>query len=419
MKVIIVGAGLGGLGCAIACRRRGFEVVVYEQVKEFARLGDSIGFGPNSARLFRRWGVYPEMEAISSKATEVQIFNYDSSDNCLGVDREISLGESKYGCRGLIGHRGDYHLILDRYAKSIGVTIHMATSIASYDQHKPSITTTSGVEDTADVIICAEGVKSLGRFVVLGHEDKPQHSGYAVYRGFMPASLLRDDPVAGKFLANGDSMRLFLAPDMHGFVVTLRDGQEVNAVLTHKDQADVEESWSAPGRKEDVLKLLEKWDPAVRRVWELMPSCIDWKLVFRPCLDKWVSDSGKIALMGDAAHPFLPTSTQGASQAVEDGATIAVCLERCGGDVETALRTYFEIRHDYVADAQATGIKQRETWHNLHEKESGAFKEAFDINAVSQSNYYLWEGDAEKTAEDKWDELSERIRKERKVGVAM
>ncbi|VUC25705.1 unnamed protein product [Clonostachys rosea] len=410
MKVIIVGAGLGGLGCAIACRRQGFDVLVIDKVTKFLRIGDSIGFGSNSARLLYRWGVGKEMESIASDVQEIEIYNFDSSDKLLGCDREIAGSEQKYGCRQLIGHRGDFHLILFRFAVKQGVDIRMGTSVATYNPAKPSVILDTGEELESDVVIVADGVKSIGRTAVLGYEDKPMPSGYAIYRSFVDAAFVADDPVIRKFLQNGDSIRLFLAPDMHGFITTLRHGKEINAVLTHKDVADVEEGWTQPGKREDVLALLDGWDPAFKRVWEKTPNIIDWKLVYRPCLDKWVTDSGLIALMGDAAHPFLPTSTQGASQAIEDAATIAKCLSKCNGDVALALHTYFEIRHSYVAEAQATGISQRDLWHNLHDKDHKGFKETFDINKVSQGNYHLWANDAEKVVDERWDEVSVRIK---------
>ena len=419
MKIIIVGAGLGGLGCAIACRRQGFDVLVLDRVPEFLRIGDSIGFGSNSARLLHRWGVGEQLERIAGHIQEIRIYNFDSSDNLLGLDDHIQTSKEKFGCRPIIGHRGDFHLILYNFAVSLGVDIRMNTPVVDYDVSKPSITLDSGEEIASDVVIIADGARSKGRKTVLGYEDKPLHSGYAIYRSFMKADTVRDDPLINKFFERGDSVNLFLAPDMHGFVVTLRDGKEINAVLTHKDTADVQESWTKPGEKNDVLKLLEGWDPAVRRVWEKMETIVDWKLVYRPCLDKWVADSGKIALMGDAAHPFLPTSAQGASQAIEDGATIAKCLANCNGDIALALHTYFEIRHDWVADAQATGIKQRETWHSMHSGDTKAFKESFDINAVALSNLHLWENDAEKVVDDRWEKVSAAVAKKLESGTTL
>ncbi|KAK7448586.1 hypothetical protein Landi51_06262 [Colletotrichum acutatum] len=350
------------------------------------------------------------MEPIASQSTEMRIYNFDSSDKVLGIDDQIGKSVENYGCRQIIGHRGDFHLIMKDFALEQGVKIRLGERVEVYDPSQPSITLSSGEKIQSDVVIIADGVRSKGRATVLGYEDKPQASGYAIYRSFMSGDLLRDDPLTRKFLSDGDTIRLFLAKDSHGFISTLQGGKEINAVLTHKDVGDVAESWTKEATKEDVLACLEGWDPAVRRVWEKMPSVIDWKLVYRPCLDKWVADSGLVTLMGDAAHPFLPTSTQGASQAIEDGATIAKCLSKCAGNIPLALHTYFEIRHDYVAEAQATGIKQREIWHNLHDEDSNGFKEEFDINATMMQNLYLWKNDAERLVDEKWDEVSEIIK---------
>lgn len=410
MRVTIVGGGLGGLACAIACHIQNFEVTVFDQAQEFLRIGDSIGLGSNSARLLNRWGVGEELEKINSHIKEMEIYNFNSSDNLLGVDKQPGEALEKYGCRAFIGHRGDFHAIMAEYCKKIGVTIRMATTVTQYDTNKPSIILEDGEEIVSDVVICADGVKSRGRQAVLGYEDRPIHSGYAIYRAYIDGKKVQQDPLTEKFTRE-DKIRLFIAPDMHCLIATLRNGTEVNAVLTHKDEADIEEGWNKPGNKDDVLRLVSDWDPAVRRLWEKMDKLIDWKLIYRPCLPQWVSDSGLVTLMGDAAHPFLPTSVQGASQAVEDAATIAKCLAKSTKDnVPLALHTYFEIRHDYVAEAQSTGITQREIWHNLHDKGGKSFKESFDINEVSQNNFHLWASDAEKVFEEQWDDVSARVR---------
>lgn len=206
-----------------------------------------------------------------------------------------------------------------------------------------------------------------------------------------------------------DTTQLWIGPDLHGFVTTIRDGTEINAVLTHKDDADISEGWNVPGKREDILEALEGWDPTLRRVWEKIDNIIDWKLVYRPCLDKWVADSGLVAIAGDAAHPFLPTSTQGASQAVEDGATIALCLAKAGkGNVPLALHTYFAIRYEHVKAAQQVGISQRDKWHNIHDKSTLEMQE-MDTSKGILDSYHLWAHDAEQAVENGWEEISARV----------
>ena len=111
---------------------------------------------------------------------------------------------------------------------------------------------------------------------------------------------------------------------------------------------------------------MDDWAEIVRDIISTTPQerLVDWKLVYREVLPTWVSPKSRIVVIGDAAHPFLPTSVQGASQALEDGASIAACLDIAGKDkIPEALRVFERIRHKRVFKAQATGPKQRDAWH--------------------------------------------------------
>jgi 2-polyprenyl-6-methoxyphenol hydroxylase-like FAD-dependent oxidoreductase len=135
--------------------------------------------------------------------------------------------------------------------------------------------------------------------------------------------------------------------------------------MTHKDDGDIGESWQQPGNLEDVHKLVEGWSPDIVAAVHKMKDCLDWKICYRDPLPTWVSRSGKVALIGDSAHPHLPTSAQGASQATEDGAVLALCLTLAGkGNVPLATRTYEKLRYDRVRQAQKTGEDLRDRWHN-------------------------------------------------------
>lgn len=137
-------------------------------------------------------------------------------------------------------------------------------------------------------------------------------------------------------------------------------------MLTHKDEANVEESWSAPGYVEEAIKAIPDWAPICHDIIRATPEgcLVDWKLVFRDPLPTWISPKRRIALIGDAAHPFLPTSIQGASQSMEDGVTAAVCLELAGKqNVQEAIRVYEKIRYPRVLATQRTGVTNRDAWH--------------------------------------------------------
>jgi len=241
-----------------------------------------------------------------------------------------------------------------------------------------------GEKIAGDVVLAADGVRSLARTIVLGFEDKPQSSGYAVYRAWMGTEKLKENPLTA-YLAdpNVDHHEGWLGPDVHFLVATLQKGTACSWVLTHKvstssfviqplcshrsqDTADVEESWSAPGDIEDAVKTVEGWAPIVHAIIRATPPdrVVDWKLVFRDPLPTYVSPKSRIALIGDAAHPFLPTSIQGASQSMEDGVTAAICLELAGkNNVPNALHVYEKIRYERVHAVQQTGITNRDNWH--------------------------------------------------------
>jgi 2-polyprenyl-6-methoxyphenol hydroxylase-like FAD-dependent oxidoreductase len=129
----------------------------------------------------------------------------------------------------------------------------------------------------------------------------------------------------------------------------------------------VEESWSAPGYIEDAIKAIPDWAPICHAIIRATPEecLVDWKLVFRDPLPTWISPKRRITLIGDAAHPFLPTSIQGASQSMEDGVTAAVCLELAGSkeNVPEAIRAFEKIRYGRVLATQRTGVTNRDAWH--------------------------------------------------------
>ena len=115
-----------------------------------------------------------------------------------------------------------------------------------------------------------------------------------------------------------------------------------------------------------MLKCLEGWDSTTHEIVKATPSdrLVDYKLVFRDPLPTFISPKARIALIGDSAHPFLPTSIQAASQAMEDGVVMAVCLEKSGkGQVGQALKVYETLRYERVCKAQETGINTRGQWH--------------------------------------------------------
>ncbi|KIW16557.1 hypothetical protein PV08_03745 [Exophiala spinifera] len=363
IKVVIVGAGFAGLCAAIECDRKGHSVTLLEKVKEMKPLGDLISFGSNTGPVFERWGnVMETLEPLLYKSPGINYFEWNGPY----VTRQNWHAEKNWG-RSISGHRGEIHLVVLRYALARGIDIRFGQNVTGYFETEDAAGVVSNeVRITGDIVLAAECVKSPGRKIVLGFDDPPKPSGYAVYRAWYDSQRLADNDLTKHLVINGDTHSGWIGRDCHFLATSLKNGKDFSWVMTHKDNANIDEDWQFPGKVEDVLDELSGWDPVVHALVKATPpDClVDYKLVFRDPLPTFVSKRGRIALIGDAAHPFLPTSIQGASQAIEDGVTIAVCLEKAGRDsVVEALRTYEAIRYERVHRIQMTGVTTREQWH--------------------------------------------------------
>lgn len=362
IKVIIVGAGFGGLTAAIECHRKGHSVILLEKFPELKPLGDIISFSSNSGRIFQRWeGIEEELDPISHKSDGINFMDWHGTF----ITRQTWEKEVSYG-KKINGHRGEIHKIVFNHAKARGIDIRLGQNVIDYfETDDEAGVVANGVKVIGDVVLAAEGVRSRGRKIVLGYEDQPRSSGYAVFRAWFPSDEIAKNEGIKHLVVNGDTHSGWIGPDVHFLTASIKNGQDFSWVLTHKDEHDIKESWQFPGKIEDVLKCLEGWDPRTHDIVKATPPeyLFDYKLVYRDPLPTFISPKARIALIGDAAHPFLPTSIQGASQSMEDGVTLAVCLEKCGGDVQQAVQAYEQIRYERVCRAQGTGVSTREQWH--------------------------------------------------------
>lgn len=216
------------------------------------------------------------------------------------------------------------------------------------------------------------------------------------------------DPETAQFCNNGDTFNGWIGPDMHFLFSTIKNGSDCCWVLTHPDEHDIDESWSFPGRLSEVKEALKGWDPLCTRIVSKTPEdmLVDWKLVYRDPLPTWVSPSGRILLLGDSAHPFLPTSAQGATQALEDGVVIAVCLRRGGKEnVPTSVRAHEKIRYDRVRQTQKTGESTRDMWHKTDWEKVKKNPEMIQFPRQE----WIFDFDAEKNAEETYDTVVKEL----------
>jgi 2-polyprenyl-6-methoxyphenol hydroxylase-like FAD-dependent oxidoreductase len=406
--------GFGGLAAAIECHRQGHEVEIYEAFPELKVLGDIISFGPNAGRIFYRWSngdVSKRLRALSINLANYgfNIHKFDTGE--IVVNQKTPSYPEEYA--NYNGHRGELHQVIFDYAsKELGIPIHLNNRIEEYFEEDgvAGIVLADGQKVSGDIVVAADGVRSKARQIVLGYEDKPKSSGYAVWRTWFPNKDMLADPETAHFCNNGDTFNGWIGPDMHFLFSTIKNGSDCCWVLTHPDVHDIDESWSFPGKLSEVKEAVKDWDPMVTRIIEKTPEkdLVDWKLVYRDPLPTWVSPRARILLLGDSAHPFLPTSAQGATQALEDGVTIAVCLKRAGkGDVPNALRVHEKIRYDRVCKVQKTGESTRDMWHKA---DWDKVKENPDLVKFPREDW-IFMHDAQGHAEDVFDQVYKEVAK--------
>lgn len=192
IRVIIVGAGFAGLTAAIECHRKGHQVLVLESFTELKVLGDVISFGPNSVRIFHGWpGMKERLEPICHETNEIQIRTWEGE---LILNQSWKEKEKSWG-KNYNGHRGQIHKIVFEYAVELGIDIRLGLKVTDYfESDSGAGVIANGQAFTSDIVLAADGVRSKGRMIVLGYEDKPKASGYAVYRAWFDIGNMAADP---------------------------------------------------------------------------------------------------------------------------------------------------------------------------------------------------------------------------------
>lgn len=237
LHVLIVGAGFGGLTAAIECRLRGMHVTLVETYPTSSAYGDIIDFFPNGGRIIENW----DNGRIGRELMKICInqgdkFKYCKADGTV-VWAEDWILEPHHYWRQFAGHRGQMHKIVLDYAKELGVNFEFGDRVVQYlDQEKPGVALAGGKTFTANVVVAADGPRSIARSQVLGLPDNKVNSGYAIFRAYFTLTdEHRKNPLLEEFCdPTVDITCLWIAKDLHMIVYTWNKGKDLGWVLTHK-----------------------------------------------------------------------------------------------------------------------------------------------------------------------------------------
>ncbi|CAG7589346.1 FAD-dependent monooxygenase [Rhodococcus opacus] len=328
--VAVCGGGIGGLATAIALRKFGLDVTVYEQTRQFARVGADINLTPNAVRALDGLGIGP---AIRESAARPQFRISRTWDTGAETSR-LPMGDSaeqQYGAPQLTMHRGDLMTALENRLPS-GV-VEMGRRVGGVADGRIEFTDGSSV--SADVIVGADGIHSAVRTALLGREQ-PTFTGVVAFRAVVPTERVGDLP-------NLDCFTKWWGPNPSTQIVTfpLNQGKDIFVFATCGQEEWTEESWTTPGSVTELRELYRDFHPEARALLDACDDVLKSALYVRDPLASWTD--GRAVLLGDAAHPMMPFMAQGAGMAIEDAVVLSRCLSLFD-DPAVALQAYQETR---------------------------------------------------------------------------
>lgn len=340
--------------------------LLHTRVLISSQVGAGIRVPPNSSRLSRSWGV--DLESIKKEVSLGNRF-VDWKGNIL-LDCPFDDVESTYGAPYYFIHRADLmKALVAAVNRNTSIDLRMNTRVATYNFEAPSLTTTDGETLTADLIICADGIKSAVRTAINGHPIDPQDTGDVAYRILVPTAPLLADPEMAPYVENAWAVH-WMGPEGHAVGYPLREGEMYNIIIDVTHSTDLGapiglDEWRSEADNAHLVERFADWCPPMRKLCALTGTYLKWKLADFDSLDNWVHPSGKVALLGDACHPMMPYMAQGAAQATEDAATLAAAL-KAYDDMSTALHAYEEQRKPRAAYV-AKNTRVLQDWLHLYD----------------------------------------------------
>jgi salicylate hydroxylase len=378
-NIIIVGAGIGGLGAAIALAKKDHKVTVFEATSKLSEVGAGIQVPPNSTRVLCGYGLRQQLEDTVTWPVNIMVRRYCTGDIIAAtpvhpIFREkygfpyalspkfgASSGKSTYTClRYWLIHRADYQKLLYNAAITSGVLVHLGVPVDSVDDTGTTVNLVGGRKIHADIIVGADGIKSKVRHSIMGHIE-PLDSPNCAFRATIAAEVMKEDPVMAALLSDANA-NCWIGPGCHIMGYQIRKGSMYNLVMSHPGKGEAGR-WSEPGNTEEMKACFSGWEARLTHVLENIPDVLKWKLADLPPLPKWVN--GSVVLIGDAAHAMVPYLAQGAAQSIEDGACLAECLERAQKteDVPVLLRAFEDIRKPRCEIVQEGARSNGDIWH--------------------------------------------------------
>jgi 2-polyprenyl-6-methoxyphenol hydroxylase-like FAD-dependent oxidoreductase len=351
--ILIAGGGIAGLATALALARTGRPAHVLEQSPEFREVGAGIQLAPNVFKMFERLGLTEAIDAVAVYPDNLVMMDGLTGEEVTRVP--LTGMRARFGYPYAVIHRGDLlAAILAACRQSNLITLETSRKVAAYQDRgdRVVVTTETGEHYEGAAAIGCDGLWSQFRAELIG-DGAPRVSGHVAYRAVLPTeefpeAMRRKDVV------------LWAGPKNHLVHYPLRRGELYNLVAVFHSQR-YEEGWNAFGDPGELREHFRGNLPEVRALLDKIEAWRMWVLCDREPARHWAR--GRVALLGDAAHPMLQYLAQGACMAIEDAVELAGQIERAGDDLPAAFSAYVDARYLRTARVQIMARVYGEFYH--------------------------------------------------------
>jgi salicylate hydroxylase len=362
--MLIVGGGIGGLSAALACAQQGAQPRLVERATAFSEVGAGIQMGPNVTRTLYAWGLEKSLREVVFTPQQLQVRDTQSGA-VLGILRLGQRCVDTYGAPYFSVHRADLHqVLLAKVMASGAADLRLNVEIDHIHEDADQVIVKGRELSEAfseswrtEAVVGADGLWSATRQCVLP-QSAPRQTGMVAYRALIPLQNLPEK------LRQQDVV-VWVGSQVHAVMYPVRRGEFLNVVVIVQGQAhEPLEGWDHAAHRRDLQAAMGDMHANLKDVLDVVETWRLWPLCDRsPVKGPHEMAKGRIALLGDAAHPMRPFMAQGAGMAIEDAAQLASCWSRSDLALTERWQNYAKARWARNARVQQKSIRNGALFH--------------------------------------------------------